>query len=583
MATSPSTAVIPIRQQLRTAPFLEWTYDDAHRALEEKVPQDFNVLVDYCVNKDHYRDGQEWVGPGTASSTGKIAQQFAPEDAVGQVLSNISNAFEEPQIGAVPIDDLPEGAEVPEPLKNKIFLATTLLSNWFDKQRLQEHIQERQETTAWAGYADLRVFVPWRFLDKIGESVTIRRARSFKEAMTYIYLTAPMPNVCGTVVDSGTQDLCGIHLDKEIVRDPSGQTNEYDRAELVFLDPNRIVDEDADTIIRVVYSDPNKAEITTRVKLGGRLLAAEMESRIVITDPVIRTQRQLNLLCTLVTRLGETAAFPERYTKNARPQGVRIPYEDGDSLGDGAFIERDGEGREWAVIPQERTLGANTTTELIGLPQYDDKGDAKGNQMPDVLRFDPIDPKPYLEAADSVRRRILRMCSQGHLGGISNAEASGIAYEQARAVFEKDLNKRRVAEEGMLRELLTGVLALAEQIMGQPGFFTKVIRVTVDQHIDAGPRSPDLVRLDLESYDAGVLSRETTMARIGVEDINAELIRVRRSAQYILDVIEQVSKAGEVFSAESLIEVLKELNVPSEIVGMLKPAPLPTPAPGAAQ
>jgi hypothetical protein len=467
-------------------------------------------------------------------------------------------------------------------LKQKMELLKHLVSNWWDKHRLQEHIQERQQTAAWAGLANLRLWIPWRFLNRTGDVVTIRPAADIEEALSYIHVSAPLPEAGMTIVDPTTQDKIAIYLDEEHVPDGQGNVKTFKRAELVFLDPARDTDEEADTVIRIVYANKEKPDLIARLQLGGRLTVADMNVQALITDPVIRTQRQLNLLTTLITRLGETAAFRERYIKNAKPQGTRYEYTEGDPVPDGAYLERDAEAKLWMVVPQERTLGARTTTELVGLPTMNEQGDEKGNQMPDVVIVDPVDPKPYIEAADRTRARILRMCAQGHLGGVSNAEASGIAYEQARAVFEKDLNKRRVSEEGMLRDSLTGAVAWAEEIAGEPGYFTDVLRITVDQRVDAGPRSPDLVRLDLESYEAGVLSQETTMARVGVEDVNAEMVRIRRSATYILEVIEKAVAGADAFTPESIIEVLKKLNLPQEIITVLeaKEEPEPTPPVG---
>jgi hypothetical protein len=568
---------------LAVAPFEDWTYDDVVREMRDNMDAEYGIRKDYAIDHDHFRRGAEWVGPGMAGSDRKIQTQFAPEDAVGAVLSNVSNAFSEPQLGAAPLGAYTEGQKIPEQIENRINEAVSLLSRWWDNQKLQEHIQNRQWTGAWAARAALRLWIPWRFLESDGETITFRRGVKIEEALSFIHVNAPLPEAGAVLVDPGTQDHCAVFMDEEVYVDARGDRQTVKRAELTYLAPERLRDEDAETVMRIVYSD-KRPEKRVTMKLGGRLMMAEMHVQTLLTDPVLRTQRQLNLLTTLITRIAETAAFRERYIMNAKPQGMRVPYVDGDTIPNGAFLERDDEGRLWAVIPQERTLGAKTTTELVGLPQADNAGDTKGFHQPSIEVVDPVDPKPYLDAIDATRRRVLRMCGQGHLGGVSNAEASGIAYEQARAVFEKDLNKRRVAEEGMLRELLTAALALAELIANRPGYFTGLMRLTIDQHIDPGPRSPDLVRLDLEAYQQSILSRETTMARFGVEDVTAEVVRVRMSPQDILALLNELPALVEMFEPESLVEMLEVLNIPQEIINVLKikekeevPPPLSSP------
>lgn len=558
---------------LSIAPFDQWTYEDAYQALKDLLPSNYDRTELY-VRGEHYQQGKEWVGPGDPAVNKTIEKQFAPDNAIGEVLTNIENAFLEPQVGSTPLEETTVlNAEATARQRE----LNAILAEWWDKQRLQELIQDRLRTSAWAGWAGLRVWVPWRHIIEQGDgTLTIREASDVRQALSYLHVMAPVPHCGAIITDGSTQDKIAVYLSTEVeYRD--GKKFEYPNAELVYLDPERANDAEAATIIRIVYSNNEKPASRAAIPMRGNLLFAEMRTSVVINEPVLRSQRQLNFVTTLLTRIAETAAFRERYTKNAKPQGIRIPYNDGDKLATGAFLERDDEGRQWQVVPQARTLGAATTTELVGLPRFNDKGDQVGFETPDVFIVDPVDPAPWINAADSVRRRILRMCGQGHLGGMSNAEASGIAYEQARAVFEKDLNKRRVSEEGMLREFLTSVVMLAEYIAGTPGFYTESLRPTVDQSVNPGPRSPDLVRLDLEGYEHGILAEETVMSRFNIEDPEAERLRISRSTGHILKVLEKISGSGQIYEPESLKEFMIELGIPRDIVDKLEPKPEPEP------
>lgn len=561
---------------LAIAPFATWTYQDCVNALEKRLPEDYLVLRRYGHERKHFHE-DEWIGPGNAATNKAIEKQFAPDDAVGEALYNISNAFREPQLGGAPLQMLREDEQVPEQIANKIAEAKSLLSTWWDKRLLQEVIQERLRVSAWSGFAGIRPWIPGRFLQKEGTAVSVRPMRTFEEALEAIFVSTPLPEHGAIIVHMETQDKCSIFLDEEVIYD-NGQEIKKKRAELVYLDPNRLKDEDATTFIRVIYDDPMRTGYTAPLQLGGRILFSELKAKGLLTDSVLRSQRQLNFYSSIITRMGETASFRERYTKNVKPYGRRILYEDGDEVYDNAYIERDDEGREWQIIPTERTLGAGTTTDLIGLPKYNEQGNPAGFDTPDVTIVDPVDPTPYINAGESIRRRVLRMCGQGHLAGTSNFEVSGIAYEQARAVFEKDLNARRISEEGALRDLFTSVLALAEFITRKPGYFTKSIRITVDQSIDAGPRSPDSARLDLESAEAGLLSKETTMSRLGVEDVVAELSRIKQSPTYVLDLLARASELGQVLDMDTVVEALKKMGLPSTVLEGLKKKEEPKPA-----
>lgn len=555
---------------LATAPFTTWEYSDAQKAVNGTLHKNYERQKAYAVDQDHFQEGKEWVGPGDARGNDKIEQQFAPEDAVGEALSNIRNAFAEPQIGAAPLEPLGQDENIPVAIQSRMDEALRLLTIWWDAQKLQEKVMDRIWTAAWAGNAGLRLWVPGRFLTADDDGVGFKETQDLAQAMSYIHLATPLPEHAVIVVDGPTQDRCAIFMDEE-VEIINGEKKTSKRAELIYLDPDRDTDGKSETIMRIVYSDPVKMNIEVRLPLGGKFLFSEMYTRTILTEPVLRTQQQLNLVASLVTRISETAAFRERYISNSKPQGIRIPYEEGDKLANGAFLERDEEDRVWQVVPQERTLGANTTTEIVGLPRYNTDGEPMGSETPTVTVVDPVDPGPYNEAVDAVRRRVLRMCSQGHLGGVSNFEASGVAYEQARAVFEKDLNFRRIAEEGMLREILTALLKLAEYITNKQGYFTSIMRITVDQRIDAGPRSPDIVRLDAEAYEMGLLSKETVMSRFGIEDIDAELSRIRGSLPHILGALETAGTLTTSFTADGILRVLEELGLPPKIMMALAP------------
>ena len=545
------------RQRISLAPFDEWDYDTVVRYAKDAKQKHYDRSKAYAVDKDHFQDGKEWVGPGDPAVNLDIERQFAPEDAVGEVLDNVSNAFSEPQINIIDHEEKVNDA------------STKLLQQWWQKRKLSEKILEIQRTSAWAGAATLRLWIPSRFMETDGQNTFFVKTNSVEDALSCIFVTAPLPEDSMLLIDANTQERVGIHFDEEVIYNDKDNYETFRRAEMVYLDPNRVKDEESTTIFRVVYANEEKQNLRAELPLGGNLTIAEMRTSILTTDPVIRTQRQLNFISTIVTRLTETAGFRERYLLNAKPIGDRAPYNEGTSIPEGSFVERDEEEKEWLVTPTQRTLGANTTTELVGMPEMGVNDEFKATGSPAVIVIEPVDPSPYLAVVDAIRRRILRMCGQGHLGGISNAESSGIAYEQARAVFEKDLNKRRIAEEGMLREFLATVLHFAEQIAGKVGELTDGTRVIVEQRVNPGPRSPDLVRLDIESVEAGIMSRETVMARIGIDDTEAELVRIRTSALYILSLLEQAAKLGDQFTPESIKQMLLAFDVPEDAIGVL--------------
>src|SRR5690606_22614497 len=159
MATTPRTAIIPIRpgEPLVTAPFAAWTYEDAAKAVKERLPDGYEERRLYGESEDHWNDGRGWVGPrphdgapNQLSATAAIRRQFSPHDAIGGVLSAIEDAFSaEAQIGAVPLEMT--GDELTEEQKRLIAECVRLLTVLWDRVRLHELVKT---TIRRASYAE---------------------------------------------------------------------------------------------------------------------------------------------------------------------------------------------------------------------------------------------------------------------------------------------------------------------------------------------------------------------------------------------------------------------------------------------
>jgi len=574
--TSVNTAVDP--EPLEIAPWDNWGFTECLNGVTGRLPKNYGVRYDYAVLHDHLRNGEEWVGPGLPTDP-EMHKQFVADDFIADALNNLSNAFLEPQMGTAPLQEVPEGEEIPATTAARMREAEALLTWWWDQRKIHEGTLDRLRTAAWNGYAVARPWIPSRYLLRQGTEVRVRPTNDNQKAISYIHISLPEPTSAAVVTHVNTQDQCAIFIDEQVVGE-----QRYRRAELVYLDPRREEDENAVTIQRVVYEDSSRQGYRIEMPLGGRLLSSEMQTKSLLTEPVLRTQRQLNFISTMLTRMTETGGFRERYIGNSKPHGKRVLVKDEMNLDlpSGAHLERDEEERLWAVIPEPRGLGSKMTTELVGLDTYDPAtGKPIGHESPVVKLAEPVNPTPYVLAAESVRRRGLRMCSQGHLAQTSTAEASGFAYEQSRATFANDLNARRLAEEGMLRDLLTQVLALVEYITGKPGYFTKYIRITIDQRVDPGPRSPDAVRLEMEGYEKGLISQETMMSRLQIEDIVAEVNRLRSSPITIFALLEKAMALVDKFGPDAVLRVLAMMDVPQELLDALQPLETDRPVPGA--
>lgn len=500
-----------------SADFASWTYQDAVRALEilieETIGSDsFDANLAFVEEEDHWQDGDTWVGPDGGSDLAvrtrtleAVKRQFTPVDVINEVLDNVANSLlkREPSVTFAPIE--PAGADG-EPSDEQTRLAEameSLISAWWDRVKLWKRAREATRRSRWATRGALRVWIPQKMLIRgEGQPPRLPTGLPFKQALTKVQVVSPSPDDCGIYTDPDSQERAAIFL----FRTDSGDNG----AEVWFLDGQ------GKAQVRILVD--NKEADEFGIDLKGRLPINEMENDLLITEPVRRQQNRLNFFESLVVRTGETAGFPERYTMNAMPQGVWMEEPPTDSP---ALAEQEMGGKTWYLHAVPRTLGASITTDLRGITLTDSEG-KETIASPSVAFREPTDPQFAVTACEHGRNTILRSCKQGHLTSESTAQTSGFAYQQARARFEDDLDNTRSPLEGLLRDTIETVIALASLMSNEFPNFLEQFRCVVNVHINAGPIAPDERMQNREDYKANLMSSETAMSRNGIEDATAE-------------------------------------------------------------
>lgn len=572
MAANPSTAVIPLRSEpFAVAPFPTWTYADADEAVRKLLPDNFEERRAYATDC-HWQEGDGWIGPtyvsGAANATdvlSGIRRQFASYDGCGEVLAAIEDAFSlEAQIGFDTLEERPADSDIPSDIQRLGDEARRILTKLWDRVRLHEALKPAIRTAAWAERSGLRWWIPPGRAVKTrnaegGEVAELPIAPSLEAAAEWLALSRPEPDTAAIVVDEATQERAAVYLDT--IKDGD---RELHRAVIAYQAGD-------ETVWRTVYQNEDRQPEEMRLRTGGLLPIAEMSGDNLITRSVIATQKQLDYAESVVTRTVETAGFRERYISNAEPTGVWVRLAAGEVP---TGPTRDFQNVTYQLRPAPRTLGASVTTELVGIMTPTDDG-KQARSTPSVESFEPTDPEFAIKVGKHARAKILRMCRQGHRAGDSTGEASGFAYQQDRAAFEKDLGNRKGAAEGLLRDLLTSALGIIEGLANEPGYFTSKIRLTVDMHVDAGPRSPEERNQDREDVKARLLSPETAMSRGAVEDIDGEVARIASSP---INRLALLKEAAEVFavvqqasSAEAAVRALIAAGVAPKIANALKP------------
>lgn len=489
------------------SPFETWTLKQAQDAVADAYSQTATINRLF-VEGDHWQSGNGWVGPRPDATDGAyyetmalISGVFVAENVIGEGVKRHAGGVigREPAWSATlrrPLEDDEEPLPAEQALIDE---AEALLTEWWDVRRIHKLFRETAITALWAERACIRLFVP---REKVvdGRLPELPLPRS----LSPVYLTAPPPDQVAVVTDEATQTQAGIFVYEECASPTVGYNREQ-RAEITYLDDN------GNTVLRILGpgatgdGGPNVLDETV-LSLGGQLTIFQLDRETFITEPIRSQQKLLNKAITMMSHNLDTAGFLERIFTNAE-----LPFHyvsDADSI----------DGRKKVYEPLH--VGAGTTNVLRGISTTD----ASGNQSvttPGVHFRDPVPVSTFTESASATRQSILRQCHQLHVVLSGDAVASGESRRQALADYISDLLLTKPEVEAAGRWLLETALAMAATFAGVPNRYAS-LRAVFEARLDPGPIPAEEMRLVMELVDKKLLSRQTGMNRVGVDDVDAE-------------------------------------------------------------
>jgi hypothetical protein len=529
------------------SPFETYTLNKAR----EQIPVDTDVpgmIGGYAINRrlydgDHWLDGVDgstdgagWIGPRpSATETDyqsvltEIRRAFISKNAVREVVERHIGGVvgQEPSwkltprraLGKVPkkrdippaaptpaegddpdVEELPDDAvqmvdEEPNPAEQALIdEAETALTEWWDVRGAHGIIQDVIGTLLLARRGILRLFVPPGLTETNKQTGGLEIPKNdLAQSLARIYIEGPDPTQATVVTDKPTQRQAGIHIYRD-------EESKVDKAELVYLN------DQGQTIIRIL-DNTDAGAATAPLDLGGRLTIYEMKRAALVTPQVRQQQYLLNMACTMMGRNVVLAGFLERILLNVQLPGV---YE--------------GEGVDRRFVPDTFRVGAGTTNALMGATYVDEMGITR-MATPSVVYRDPVPVDTFVATKADAYTSILEETDQLHAQISGDATASGESRKQARADFEMSLLDTQEQVNRAGRWLLETLLAMAAAFSGQPGKFAE-LRAVFECRIDTGPMGADDQSQVRENVKAGLMSEETGMARIGIDDVDAELERI---------------------------------------------------------
>lgn len=509
--------------------FDNYTLRTAQNVVSTRGDAQAVINLDYY-NGDHWRQAEGWVGPRPQLGDMTYSATLqAIRDAF--VMRNVVREMVGRHVSGVVGRELQWGFTVKRPLgkietvdangqtkmedetatdaENALINeAVAAITDWWDNRGIPEIMQQAMAAALNTKRAVLRLYVPPGMRDANGN---LRRG-DLPTTLGYLW-----PQHLGTNEDTLELQFpsATVYTDKLTRRDiglftyratlpdavETFQTtaNGPERAEMTYLA------DDGQTVLRVVESSGDVEE-PLLLPLGGRLTMYEMRRDWLITPQIISQQKLLNMAQSMKARNTVQGGFLERIFLNVKWPGT--------TDGNGVFT------------PTPLAVGAGTLNSLQG-ETYEDRDGTTHVLNPSVIYRDPVDPQTFLATEQSAYLAMLQEAQQLHYALAGDSMVSGESRKQAREAFEADLLKSAGKVEAAGRWLLETALSMAAYFSGQPGRFDG-LRAYVQCTINAGPVSAEDMRVTSELVDKGLISRETGMARVGVEDVDAEKDRIEK-------------------------------------------------------
>jgi len=487
-------------------------------------PDPIADVTEMYFDDDAWQDGQGWVGPrpakgsdGYISIIEEIETGLVWQNCVKEVVVRHRNALigQEPlwsitprrTLGFLPSEENPDVLVQETPTDEEQQLITeaeTVLLGWWETREALSLLQDACDALLQATRAPMRLFIPPGKLDEDGK---LDAPETLADALKLLYLDVPSRKQATVFIVPDTQGHIGVYTYDHKTLEGGKLTAAEQRAEV------HEIDENGQTIIRLLGASDEQQE-SQPYELAGNLGIFEMKRKRFIGSSFNSLQAALVMTMTMMTRNAVQGGFLERIFKNAAMPGkFKINTTTGEE--------------EFKAEPYK--TGPGTTNYLVGLEIRNEKGEVTGYTQPDVQFRDPVDPESFLKTKQELYESMLQEVDQLHTIISRDATASGESRLQAAAEFLKSLNKTKTQIEMAGRWMLETALAFASDLAGTPGRFAE-LRAQFQCRLDVGPISSELQRLakELATGDDPLISIETAMQRIGIDDPSAELVLIEQ-------------------------------------------------------
>lgn len=473
--------------------------------------------------EDQWAAGDGWTGPNpTDLDTGSprdflnlIEREFVSRNVLNEVITRHRDGV----LGREPTWKFTREAGQARLVKE----AEEALTSWWDDSGIPGILQAAVRTLLFASErttakdapqparSPLRLHIKAR---SIGADGRVPRRSTLAEALADIGLHAAAPYAAG-VLRNLDGDPIATHY-------TYADTDDQHRVEITGI--ARDLREagfkvppgypDGHTVVLVTTRDFTPVE-DAAYDLGGRLLMHELEREPLITSSAISQQKLINKAFTMMSHNMNVAGFTERTFLNAQMPGHWV-----DEHGERASAEHGGV----RFIPDPLHVGAGASNFIAGLPSVGDDGITR-YATPSLLYRDPVPPGAFVDTIAAAKLAVLEEAKQLHVALSGDGVASGASRIQAANDFVGSLEMTAVEVNRAVRWALETALSLASVLMGSPRKYDG-LRPVAEARLSAVQPTSEDVEATINKRNAGLVSRETAMSEVGVEDVDAEVAKI---------------------------------------------------------
>ncbi len=436
---------------------------------------------------DHWQDGRQWIGPrpspddaGATDAWAEIKRTFVSRNVVREVVERLVGAVTSRVQWRVTTDQPSRATDAAMREMEQGLL------DWWERHNMDVVV--------------LHVVARLALMQRVPVRLVV--VQDDRPVMDRIMVDLPAPTVAGIIHDDRKQPMS--------VYEPDDTYSEVSQV---------LTDGTTSFTVRTRQRETERVD-TAILDLRGRLLL--YDATVVtpyVTESVLAMQRVLNLAYTMLARNVIMGGFLERVLLNAQLPGRWVTNPDG--------------GRRF--VPEPLRFGAGAVVALQGAEIRDDTNTLTGYANPSILYRDPVPVDTFRDTIALAYRGILEETGQLHALLSGDAVASGVARQQATADFLSRCTIYARALERLIIWLLETVWWLACALDGRSAVPYRDLRVAATVTPTVGVTDQDIAAL-VRIVDAGLMSRETALARLGIADTDAELQRIamERDAQATL-------------------------------------------------